>query len=132
MNVSVEFKMIGLTNKQRLVYSALPVITEWTQLQINMMLHVYIKSVHDKGFVFFFCTGTSYFKNKYMSSWLKTRIKWPTKNSSSKLFVRHSSGYERRNERKKNLIDLLIKMNEDDWMFEKGVKTRDQRKIFEI
>ena len=48
----------------------------------------------------------------------------------STLFVRHSSGDKRRNEGKKNLINTLIKLNEDYWMFEKDVRTRNQRKIF--
>ena len=46
------------------------------------------------------------------------------------LFVRYSSGDKCGNEGKRSSIDFLIKLNEDDWMFEKGVKTRDQRKIF--
>ena len=34
--------------------------------------------------------------------------------------------------KEKNSIDCLIKLDEDDWMFEKCVKTRDQRKIFKL
>ena len=49
----------------------------------------------------------------------------------SKLFVRHSSRDKRQNEGKK-LNCFLIKLNEDDWMFEKGVKTRDQRIILKL
>ena len=46
-------------------------------------------------------------------------------------FVLHSSGDKRRNEPKKNSIDFLIKLNEDDWMFEKD-QPCDQRKIFKL
>ena len=45
------------------------------------------------------------------------------------LFVRHSSGDKRRNE-EKNSIDCLMKLNEGKWMFEKGVKTRNQ--VFQL
>ena len=48
------------------------------------------------------------------------------------LFVRHLSEDKCRNEGKKNLIDFQIKLNEDDCMFKKGVKTRNQRKIFQL
>ena len=50
----------------------------------------------------------------------------------SKLFVRHSSGDKRRNERKKNLIDFVIKLNEDDWMFERSVTTRNLVNKFHV
>ena len=49
----------------------------------------------------------------------------------SKLIVRHSPGDKRRNENR-NKLNYFKKLNEDDWMFEKGVKTRNQRKIFEL
>ena len=44
----------------------------------------------------------------------------------SKLFVRHFQEINSER-RKKSSIDCLIKLNEDDWMFEKGVKPRNQR-----
>ena len=31
-----------------------------------------------------------------------------------------------------NLVDCLMKLNENDWTFEKDVKTRNQRKIFKL
>ena len=43
----------------------------------------------------------------------------------SKLFVRCLSGDKRRNEGKKILVGFVIKLNKDDWMFEKSVTTRD-------
>ena len=52
------------------------------------------------------------------------------KKLTSKLFVRHSSGDKRRKERKKILIDFVIKLNENDGLFKKGVTTCDQRKSF--
>ena len=42
------------------------------------------------------------------------------------------SGDKRRNKGKKNLIDFKIKLNEDDWMFNRSVTTRDQRKSFKL
>ena len=48
------------------------------------------------------------------------------------LFVRHLSGDKRRNKGRKNSIYFLIKLNEDDWVFEKGVKTPNQRKTFKL
>ena len=57
--------------------------------------------------------------------------KMPTKNSS----VSFSS--DTRQEinvgmKEKNLIVGLIKLNEDDWMFEKDVKMRNQHEIFKF
>lgn len=49
LNVSAEFKMVGLTNKQSLISSMLPVVSDWSQLKVDLMVHVYVKSVHEKG-----------------------------------------------------------------------------------
>ena len=55
-------------------------------------------------------------------------MKIANKKLISKLFVRHSSGDKRRNDGKKNSIDFVIKLNEDDYMFERNVTIRDQCK----
>ena len=55
-------------------------------------------------------------------------MKIANKKLISKLFVRHSSGDKRRNDGKKNSIDFVIKLNENDYMFERNVTTRDQCK----
>ena len=49
-----------------------------------------------------------------------------------KLFVRNSSGDKCRNEGKKNPIDFVIKLDDDNWMFEKSVTTRDQCKSLKL
>ena len=56
--------------------------------------------------------------------------KFTNKKLISKLFVRHSSGDKHWNKGKKKLFDFVIKLNEDDWVFEKSVTTCDQRKSF--
>ena len=50
----------------------------------------------------------------------------------SKFFVRYSSGDKRRNEGKKNSINFVIKLHKDDWLHERSVTTRDQRKSFKL
>ena len=47
-------------------------------------------------------------------------LKIANKKLISKLFVRHSSGDKRWNKGNKNSIDFVIKLNENDWMFEKA------------
>ena len=49
----------------------------------------------------------------------------------SKLFVRHTSGDKHWNE-EKNSNDCLINLKKDNWMFEIGVKTRNQRKLINM
>ena len=69
----------------------------------------------------------------YLNKWfVGQNLKVANKKLISKLFVRHSSGDIRRNEVKKNSIDFVIKLNKNDWMFEKSVTTRDQRKSFKL
>ena len=71
--------------------------------------------------------------NNNLIKWFMVQnLKIADKKLISKLFVRHSSGDKRRNEGKKSSIDFFIKLNEDDWMFEKDVKTGDQGKIFKL
>ena len=50
----------------------------------------------------------------------------------SNLFVQLSTGDKQWNEGKKNSIDFVIKLNKDDWMFERSVTTRDQHKSFKL
>ena len=78
------------------------------------------------------CCWLLYFLQKYLNKWfIVQNLKIAKKKLISKLFVRHSSGDKRRNEGK-NSIDFLVKLNEDDWVFEKSVTTRDQRKSFKL
>ena len=51
--------------------------------------------------------------------------------NTSLTFFQPSSRDKRRNEGK-NSINCLIQLNENEWMFEKGVKTRNQRTIFKL
>ena len=59
-------------------------------------------------------------------------LKIANKKLISKLFVQNSSGDERRNEEKKNLIEFAIKLDKDDWLYERSVTTRDQRRSFKL
>ena len=71
-------------------------------------------------------------KNLGFNGLIVQNLKIVNKKIISKLFVRHSSGDERRNKGKKILIYFVIKLNEDDWMFQKHITTRDQRKSFKL
>ena len=63
---------------------------------------------------------------------VEENLKIANKKLISKLLVRNSSGDERRNEEKKNLIEFAIKLDKDDWLYERSVTTRDQRRSFKL
>ena len=52
--------------------------------------------------------------------------------SAKKDLINYNILSKSRNEAKKNSIEFFIKLNEDDWMSEKGVKARNQCKIFKL
>ena len=65
----------------------------------------------------FFC----YCSNSVLNKWFVVQnLKIANKKLISKLFVQHLSGDKRQNKEKRNSIDCQIKLNKDDWMFEKG------------
>ena len=84
-------------------------------------------------FVIFNQVKDKFFWRKILNKcFLEQNSKIANKKLIIKLFVQHSSGDKRQNKGKKNSIDFVINPNEDDWMFEKSVTTRDQHKSFRL
>ena len=67
--------------------------------------------------------------NQYLSTWFRVQNSKIANKRLSPSFLSNTRQGDKRWNEEKNSIDCQIKLNEDEWTFEKGVKTRDQRKI---